>query len=883
MVIKVSPIDDAGEGSSRAPRHSIVTPAIKLSSVADDDVGYTLRFRRFVRRILFVSGWYDSQTAIAMRKFFRGRTFAIVAMLCLFAALFLSDFAVVIQASTNLELDATLTVVFLIFFIEFIGLSLTDASYFLSFFFWMDLVGTFSMLYDLSYALGTDAEEPYSATSSTNDSPIVVRAARAAKLGARAGRLSRVLKLLRFLPFLSGDEGEDVQKVKMAKVISNQLQNSLATRVAFLTIVIVVIMPIFGLFTYPEADDSMRAWAEMLDKNAVDYLGAVEAGEQAQADVYKLRLENELTRLGAFYFRSGASYGPFHACLGNMRKKDDFVCGYELPAGVSSNLPFESPYNRPRRAASIMQFSQSKVQINFDTSTNRVEEAASQMGLIVFIVLVMTAFGLLMSSSISTIALQPLERMLSVVRERCAQIFKYTNDLKEDEEEEDSDNEEDYDDLEQSSEFALLEKVVGKLAAIVQLTTAQNELETKENLNEEDQMRLNWMQADQPMHRGRTSMAAMPEDKDGDMQHHYKLTTVSQDVIDSLDTAHFDAIALSKEDKIGVSSYVVYSCPGCESWVNANVPEDVFAKFMTVLESKYPPNPFHNFAHAVDVAYSVSRFFRLMQASKFVSETSQFWMMIAALAHDIGHLGINNQYMIETSHELALKYNDRSPLENMHCSTFFMVVSDPDTNIFCRVEKDLYKEIRKGMIGAILHTDLIQHNPMIKELGMLYQMNSEAFDALDPGSVIAPSASHMQTVLNAILHCADVSNPMKPWKLCRAHAMLILEEFFAQGDLEKATGIPVQMLNDREKVNRPNSQIGFIEFLILPFVEGMVMCFPQLDSLATYLADNIDQWLQDWQQESNPAVEALAKVQARVTKVGARCQAVTMDFRGIRP
>lgn len=31
--------------------------------------------------------------------------------------------------------------------------------------------------------------------------------------------------------------------------------------------------------------------------------------------------------------------------------------------------------------------------------------------------------------------------------------------------------------------------------------------------------------------------------------------------------------------------------------------------------------------------------------------------------------GVNNQFLVETTHEVAVKYNDRSPLENMHCAT----------------------------------------------------------------------------------------------------------------------------------------------------------------------------------------------------------------------
>lgn len=142
----------------------------------------------------------------------------------------------------------------------------------------------------------------------------------------------------------------------------------------------------------------------------------------------------------------------------------------------------------------------------------------------------------------------------------------------------------------------------------------------------------------------------------------------------------------------------------------------------------------------------------------------------------------------------------------------------------------------KGIIAAILHTDMVKHNEMIKELAfrgssasdgrcqqelsLLYQINSDTLDALKADSVVGlacsalfrrsfevkSSAGTCQTLMNALLHCADIGNPMKPWEICYQLAHLCLDEFFAQGDMEKERGIPVQMLNDREKVNRPNSQ-----------------------------------------------------------------------------
>ena len=56
-------------------------------------------------------------------------------------------------------------------------------------------------------------------------------------------------------------------------------------------------------------------------------------------------------------------------------------------------------------------------------------------------------------------------------------------------------------------------------------------------------------------------------------------------------------------------------------------------------------------------------------------------MLIAAIAHDVGHTAVNNQFLIDTSHELALMYNDHSPMENMHCAKLFQITSQQENNV----------------------------------------------------------------------------------------------------------------------------------------------------------------------------------------------------------
>merc|ERR1712032_1505745 len=68
--------------------------------------------------------------------------------------------------------------------------------------------------------------------------------------------------------------------------------------------------------------------------------------------------------------------------------------------------------------------------------------------------------------------------------------------------------------------------------------------------------------------------------------------------------------------------------------------------------------------------------------------------------------------------------------------------------------------------------------------------------------------------LRLLLHMADISNPLKPFEVYKLWASRVVEEFFLQGDEEKKLGIPVGMLNDRDKVSNAASEHGFINFLV---------------------------------------------------------------------
>mmetsp|Transcript_31690 Transcript_31690/g.94378 ORF Transcript_31690/g.94378 Transcript_31690/m.94378 type:complete len:428 (+) Transcript_31690:36-1319(+) len=363
----------------------------------------------------------------------------------------------------------------------------------------------------------------------------------------------------------------------------------------------------------------------------------------------------------------------------------------------------------------------------------------------------------------------------------------------------------------------------------------------------------------------------------------------------------FQTLTLTDDQRAKMAIYVISSFHDVEEgegFIHTKHSYETLQKFVKACQKEYPPNPFHSFSHAVDVVHGVSKMMRMMCSELFLSELQQYTLLISALGHDLGHPGVNNGFLLETSHELAMKYNDRSPLENMHCATLYQIVKNSETNIFKMLTKDQFKEARKQTVESILHTDMVNHQAMVKELQMVYQVNSEVFAPAQRKRMsrcgtsmrMSVRASQFKTssgteidvfnqpetkilTIDCILHSADVSNPCRTWETSKEWAWRCLEEFFAQGDQEKALGVPVQFLNDRDTLNRPNSQIGFIEFMIAPFFAAQIRLWPGLQDLGKNLVINVRNWEDLWVEECQPPEEEKEKVSARVLKVASSLQA----------
>ena len=96
--------------------------------------------------------------------------------------------------------------------------------------------------------------------------------------------------------------------------------------------------------------------------------------------------------------------------------------------------------------------------------------------------------------------------------------------------------------------------------------------------------------------------------------------------------------------------------------------------------------------------------------------------------------------------------------------------------------------------------------------------------------------SDYQNYLNLLIHSADISNPTKPFEIYFKWAKLVVNEFYDQGDKEKKLGLNCSC--DRNKVTIYQSQLGFINYIELPFFSLFEQLFPKLKFYSEQLSKN---------------------------------------------
>jgi hypothetical protein len=132
-------------------------------------------------------------------------------------------------------------------------------------------------------------------------------------------------------------------------------------------------------------------------------------------------------------------------------------------------------------------------------------------------------------------------------------------------------------------------------------------------------------------------------------------------------------------------------------------------------------------------------------------------MYIAGSVHDTDHPGFSNIFLVNTRNKMALRYNDISVLENHHVALAFDIMHhSQDMRVFDPLSPEDFKKARDLIINMVLGTDMSKHFSSLDYLNT--RQNSMDFNLQEKDK------AHM---MNFMIHLSDISNPSKPWHLCR--------------------------------------------------------------------------------------------------------------------
>ena len=253
---------------------------------------------------------------------------------------------------------------------------------------------------------------------------------------------------------------------------------------------------------------------------------------------------------------------------------------------------------------------------------------------------------------------------------------------------------------------------------------------------------------------------------------------------------------------------------------------------------------YHNSLHGSDVTQSLMVFF-LNSNSEEICETTVLdllGMIISAMGHDLGHPGLNNGFHINASTELGITYNDKSCLENFHSAYLFRILRKEENNILEKFSVQNYKTIRKRMISQILATDMANHGENISLIRSKIKSRQYQEKFLFLSGNDKTKFEEQQILLDYIIHMADLGHNCKKFDISVIWIQLLCEEFWAQGDQERERGLPISFMCDRNNIDVPASQIGFLRGFILSSFDTLVEMFPKLQFTIDNAENNIKQW-----------------------------------------
>ncbi|KAK9830386.1 hypothetical protein WJX72_011468 [[Myrmecia] bisecta] len=327
----------------------------------------------------------------------------------------------------------------------------------------------------------------------------------------------------------------------------------------------------------------------------------------------------------------------------------------------------------------------------------------------------------------------------------------------------------------------------------------------------------------------------------------------------------YDVWALEQEapgHPLALVAFHLLTSTGLVAQFNLN--EAKLARFLNKIEAGYMDNPYHNRMHAAEV---FQRMHMLMQHGGLLRRgicdgLSTLAGYIAAAVHDYEHRGLTNDYLVRARDPLAVTYNEQSPMENHHLAATFRLLQRSEYNFMEQLTRDEQAALRSTVISQVLATDMKSHFNTVSRFQTVFKAKLAAGSRRGTGDLASSSSRTGESGAVAgidwealseedkllarkmALKCADLGHLAATPEIHRRWSLMLEEELFKQGDLERAHSMVISPLMDRSspKGGVTRAQVGFFSIVGIPLFQSFVDAFEDAQPLLDALMVNMRMW-----------------------------------------
>ncbi|XP_049646801.1 LOW QUALITY PROTEIN: cone cGMP-specific 3',5'-cyclic phosphodiesterase subunit alpha' [Suncus etruscus] len=303
---------------------------------------------------------------------------------------------------------------------------------------------------------------------------------------------------------------------------------------------------------------------------------------------------------------------------------------------------------------------------------------------------------------------------------------------------------------------------------------------------------------------------------------------------------HFSDLPITEHELIKCGLRMFFEINVVEKF---KVPIEVLTRWMYTVRKGYRSVTYHNWRHGFNVGQTMFTLLMTGRLKKYYTDLEAFAMLAAAFCHDIDHRGTNNLYQMKSTSPLA-KLHGSSILERHHLEYSKTLLQDESLNIFQNLNKRQFETVIHLFEIAIIATDLalyFKKRTMFQKIvdaceKMETEQEAIKYVTIDP--------TKKEIIMAMMMTACDLSAITKPWEVQSQVALMVANEFWEQGDLERTVlqQQPIPMMDRNKKDELPKLQVGFIDFVCTFVYKEFSRFHKEITPMLNGLQNNRVEW-----------------------------------------